>query len=72
MPLNLAEFNKKYTINKICGQEKQKHYLESLGFVSGGEVEILSEIYGYYIVMIKGSKIGLEKSLAKKIIVFVS
>ena len=31
MPLNLADFNKKYRISKVCGQEKQRHYLESLG-----------------------------------------
>lgn len=33
MPLNLTEFNQFYIINKICGLEKQRHYLESLGFV---------------------------------------
>lgn len=36
MPLNLTDFNQFYVINKICGQEKQRHYLESLGFVPGG------------------------------------
>ena len=35
MPLNLTVFNQFYAINKICGQEKQRHYLESLGFVPG-------------------------------------
>ena len=29
MPLNLADFNKKYRISKVCGQENQRHYLES-------------------------------------------
>ena len=60
MPLNLADFNKKYRISKVCGQEKQRHYLESLGFICGSEVD--------YIVMVKGSKIGIEKSMAKRII----
>ena len=68
MPLNLTDFNKKYRISKVCGQEKQRHYLESLGFICGSEVELLSEIHGYYIVMVKGSKIGIEKSMAKRII----
>lgn len=70
MPLNLAEFNKIYVINRVCGLEKQKHYLESLGFVPDTPVMLLSELHGYYVVIIKGSKIGLDKSLAKKIIVF--
>ena len=68
MPLNLADFNTKYRISKVYGQEKQRHYLESLGFVAGSEIELLSEIHGYYVVMVKGSKMGIEKSMAKKII----
>ena len=70
MPLNLAQFNIKYKISKVCGQEKQRHYLESLGFVPGTQVTILSELHGYYVGMVKGSKIGLDKELAKKIIVY--
>lgn len=70
MPLSLTEFNHFYIINKVCGLEKQRHYLESLGFVPGTQVTILSELHGYYVVMVKGSKIGLDKELAKKIIVY--
>ena len=65
MPLNLADFNTKYRISKVCG-------LESLGFVAGSEIELLSEIHGYYVVMVKGSKIGIEKSMAKKIILYAA
>lgn len=72
MPLNRTEFNHFYIVNKVCGQEKERHYLESLGFVPGSQVSILSELHGYYVVMIKGSKIGLDKSLAKRIIVFAA
>ena len=72
MPLNLTDFNQFYVINKICGQEKQRHYLESLGFIAGSEIELLSEIHGYYIVMVKGSKIGIEKSMAKRIILYAA
>lgn len=72
MPLSLTEFNQFYIINKVCGLEKQRHYLESLGFVPGAQISILSELHGYFVVMVKGSKIGLDKNLAKKIIVFAS
>lgn len=27
MPLNLAEINQQYMIQKICGDEEQRHYL---------------------------------------------
>ena len=49
MPLSLTEFNHFYIINKVCGLEKQRHYLESLGFVPGTQVTILSELRGYYV-----------------------
>lgn len=69
MPLNLAEVNRLYTIQKICGDEQQRHYLESLGFVENAAVRILSAFFGYYIVMIKESKIGISTEFAKMIIV---
>ena len=42
MPLNLAEINQQYMIQKICGDEEQRHYLETLGFVENAAVRILS------------------------------
>lgn len=69
MPLNLAEVNRLYRIQKICGDDQQRHYLESLGFVENAAVRILSAFFGYYIVMIKESKIGISTEFAKMIIV---
>ena len=68
MPLNLAEFGITYQIQKICGQEKQRHYLESLGFTEGSEVMVISELHGYYVVKIMESRIGLERSMAQRIV----
>ena len=48
--------------------DKQKHYLETLGFTTGATIEVLSELHGYFIVLIKESKIGLEKRLAQNVI----
>lgn len=69
MPLNLADINTPYIIQKICGNEDQRHHLESLGFVEGTPVYILSSFFGYYVVRIKDSKVGIDKDLAKMIIV---
>ena len=66
MPLNLTEFNHFYIISKICGQEKHRHYLEALGFVPGSEVTILSELHGYYIVMVREAKSAWTKHWPKK------
>ena len=52
MPLNLTVFNQFYAINKICGQEKQRHYLESLWFFAGGRFWIVWVVVGYFFVIV--------------------
>lgn len=68
VPLNLAEIGKTYVIQRVGGLEKDKHHLENLGFVQGREIELLSELHGYYIVCMKDTKVGIEKHLAQKVI----
>lgn len=70
MPLNLAEKNKEYVIQKICGNEEQRHYLESSGFAEQETVRIVSVFFGCYIVLVKDSKIGISTELARSIIVY--
>lgn len=69
MPLNLVDPGVEYTIQKILGKDKQRHYLESLGFVPGETVQFFSVFNNYYVVRIKGAKIGLDESFAKIIVV---
>lgn len=69
MPLNLADKNKIYTIQRIAGKEKVIHRLAEIGFVPGSEVCVLSEINGNFLVTVKGAKIGLAREYAKCIIV---
>ena len=69
MPLNLADKNKKYTILRIAGNEREVRRLESLGFVPGSSVCILSEIDGNYLVTVKGTRIGIGQEYAKRILV---
>lgn len=71
MPLNLAEINIDYTIQKICGNEDDRHHLETLGFVEGSTIRIVSVLLGSYIVRVKESKIGINQAFAKMIIVQV-
>ena len=69
MPLNLADKNKIYIIQRIVGNKDMVHRLQSLGFVVGSEISVLSEINGNYVVVIKDIKIGLAKEYVKRIIV---
>ena len=48
---------------------RQKKFLESLGFVNGTFVSIISFNQGNVIVSIKDSRIAIDKSMAMKITV---
>lgn len=69
MPLTLANFNSELYVKKILGKEKQQRFLESLGFIEGEKVVVISCNGGNLIVNIKGARFALDKALANKIIV---
>ena len=56
-------------VNKIHGKDETRRFLESLGFVAGSTVSIVSENGGNFIINVKGSRIALSKALASKIFV---
>ena len=53
----------------IHADEKLHHHLENMGFVEGASVTIASQNAGNIIVQVKGASIGLDKNMARKIIV---
>ena len=55
------------TILKVGGSPDMKKHLEDMGFVGGGEVEVVSETGGNLIVVVKNTRIALSKELASKI-----
>ncbi|MBN7772597.1 FeoA family protein [Clostridium aminobutyricum] len=69
MPLLLGEPGTVYTVRRVSGNEKDRHYLESLGFIVGAEVTIISKFSGYVLVNIKGARIGISGHMAKRIII---
>ncbi|MCD7723909.1 MAG: ferrous iron transport protein A [Clostridiales bacterium] len=69
MPLSFALENEKRKIIKIGGDEKIHHFLESLGFVVGAEVSVISRVNGNIIVSIKDSRVAISKTIANKIMV---
>lgn len=56
-------------IKKVGGKEETKKFLESLGFVVGGVVTVVSAISGNVIVNIKESRVAINKEMANKILV---
>ena len=69
MPLTMAPSGCPSTVKKICGKDETRRFLESLGFVEGGEVTVISELGGNLIVSVKESRIALSKNMAGRILV---
>ena len=46
-----------------------RRFLESLGFVAGSIVSVVSEMNGNVIVNVKGSRVAISREMANKIMV---
>ena len=64
LPLTMASQGE-----KIGGKQETKKFLETLGFVVGGTVTVVSEINGNMIVNVKDSRVAIGKDMANKIMV---
>lgn len=69
MPLSIAKPGETNIIKKVGGKEETRKFLESLGFVTGGTVTVVSEISGNMIVNVKESRVAINKDMANKIMV---
>lgn len=69
MPLTMTKVGESNSIKKFGGNDKTRKFLESLGFVIGALVTVVSEMNGNIIVLIKSSRVALDKELAMKILV---
>lgn len=69
MPLTFANTGQVNRVLRVKGQEKIISFLESLGFVKGANVTIISCNAGNIIVNIKESRVAISKEMANKIMV---
>ena len=69
MPLTLANIGEDNIIKKIGGKPEVKKHLENLGFVSGGNVTVISTLSGKVIVNVKESRVAISREMAQKIMV---
>ena len=67
MPLSMVKEGEINTICKVGGKEETRKFLENLGFVSGGEVTVVSQINGNIIVNVKGSRVAIGRDMANKV-----
>lgn len=69
MPLTLANTGEENIIRKVGGDPETRKFLESLGFVAGSAVTVVSDIGGNVIVNVKDSRVAVSREMASKIIV---
>ena len=69
LPLTMASQGEPVTIKKIGGKQETKKFLETLGFVVGGTITVVSEINGNMIVNVKDSRVAIGIDMANKIMV---
>ena len=69
MPLSMAKEGEPVVIKKVGGKDETRQFLENLGFVAVGTVNVVSEINGNLIVNVKESRVAIGKDMANKIMV---
>lgn len=69
MPLAMVSIGEKRKIKTLTGSEETKKHLTDLGFVSGQEVLVMGDSPAGIILLIKGTKLALNRGLAQKILV---
>ena len=69
MSLTMVSIGEQKIIKEIRAKEQIKRHLQNLGFITGEKIEVISENSSGLILMVKGSKIALNRGMANKIIV---
>lgn len=69
IPLAFAEVGAENIIKRIGGKQEVKAHLQTLGFVVGGAVTIVSALGGDIIVNVKDARIAISREMAQKIMI---
>lgn len=69
MPLTMVKTGEENSIKKVGGATDTRLFLETLGFVPGSHVTVVTEIAGNVIVSIKESRVAISREMASKIMV---
>ena len=69
MPLTFASIGEDIVIRKVGYGSEVRAHLETLGFVPGGNVTVITTTGGNLIVNVKESRVAISKEMANKIMV---
>ena len=69
MPLTLLQAGQSSIITRIGGKSETRQFLESLGFVVGTPVTVISQTNGNVICAIRDTRVAISAQMAKKVFV---
>lgn len=69
MPLSFATEGEENIIKQVGGKAEVRAHLESLGFVAGAAVKVITSMGGNIIVNIKDSRVAISREMAAKIMI---
>ena len=69
MPLTMASAGETKQIKKVGGKEEVRRHLENLGFVTGTDVTVVSQLGGNVIVSVKDSRVAISSEMTNRILV---
>lgn len=69
LPLSVAGEAESLRVTRVKGPAATQHHLADLGFVEGTEVHVVSRAGGDVIVLVKGSRFALNRSMSHHIMV---
>ena len=69
MPLSYANPGEESVIRKIGGSPEVKKHLENLGFIVGGNVQVITALNGNVIVKVKEARVAISDEMVRKIMV---
>lgn len=67
MPLSLVHAGETVAVARVRGNEDMRRHLSDLGFVEEAEVHVVSSSGVNLIVMVKGSRFGIDAKIAAHI-----
>lgn len=69
MPVTLLGFGQEGRVEKVTGRDEVRRLLESMGFVTGETVSVISRSGSNYILGVRGTRIALDRVMASRIII---
>lgn len=69
MPLAMASAGEEVYIKRVGGKEETRRFLETLGFVPGTMVKVVSKTGENLIVSVKDARVAINREMAQKIMI---